>query len=140
MKAAGHGIIEFEVTFDPAASTRIVEDWKEGDALDEAVLSIEVDFTFLGAYSLLAGSLVLWTARRAEGAWRTRGFALVPWCAAMGLFDAVENCLGLVTLHAGRGDAMRSPLMTLFASGKLVVLGLALAYVVRGLVARRATK
>jgi len=136
LQAAGHGIVALELAADRAHVDRILADWAEGEATDDAVVSIQVDFAFLVAYSLLCAALVLWTARAEQGRWRARGFALVPWCLGAGLFDGVENCLGLVTLHVGRGDPVRAPLGAAFAAAKFGILVLVLAFVVRGLVRR----
>lgn len=140
LQAAGHGIVDFELAASAGHVDRILADWTDGEAIDEAVVSIQVDFAFLVAYSLLCASLVLWTARREVGTWRARGFALVPWCLAAGLFDSVENCFGLVNLHLLRGDALRAPLGASFAAAKFGILVLVLAFVVRGLVLRVARR
>lgn len=137
MQAAGHGIVALELAPDPSVVDRILDDWVQGRARDEAILSIQVDFAFLVAYSLLLAGLVVWAARRDEGVWRSRGFALVPWCLAAGLFDAVENCLGLVTLHMNQGDAVRSPVGALFAVAKFTIVVMALAYAARGALRRK---
>ena len=136
LQAAGHGIVALELAPDPAVVDRILDDWAAGGAHDTAMLSIHVDFAFLVAYSLALACLVLWTARAEQGAWRERGFALVPWCLVAGFFDSVENALALVTLHVNAGDPLRAPVGALFALAKFTLIAMALGYTLRGLVRR----
>jgi len=136
LQASGHGIVALELAPDPAVVDQILDGWAAGGAHDTAMLSIQVDFAFLVAYSLALACLVLWTARAEQGAWRSRGFALVPWCLAAGLFDSVENALDLVTLHVNAGDPIRAPVGALFALAKFTLIAMALGYTVRGLIRR----
>lgn len=134
LQRTGHGIVALELAPDPAVVDEILDAWAATGARDTAIVSVQVDFAFLVAYSLAFALLVLFVARADDGVWRSRGFALVPWCLAAGLFDAVENALLLVTLHVNAGDAIRAPLGALFALAKFTILAMAIAYALRGLV------
>lgn len=135
----GFGIVDFEVAADYRRAERILTDWSESGAMDEAKVSVVIDYGFLVVYSLFFAGWTTWTARRlvsrpSASRW---GFALVPWCFVAGLFDTVENSLGLVTLHLNRADPVRSAVMALFAGAKFTILVIVLGYCLWGLWAAR---
>jgi hypothetical protein len=136
--AGGYGILDFELAFTADEAQEIMGAWgSEGH--DAAVASLRFDFLYLTAYGLF-----LWLAIRAVGdALRERGRArMAAPAAAISLLpligaasDVVEDVFLLLVL----GDHLSSagpPLAGAFASVKFFCLGVALAYLLAGLVAR----
>ena len=111
-----------------------------GDAgQDDIRLSLWIDYGFMlvyGAFFTLAGLATRDFARErglrslaAAGRW-------APWCAVgAAIFDALENA-NLLLILGGHGGSVSPPLATACASVKFVLIAVAIAYVVWGLVAR----
>jgi hypothetical protein len=132
------GVIRYEFVGSEDRATEMLAEW--GDAgQDDIRLSLWVDYGFMlvyGAFFTLAGLATRDFARErglralaAAGRW-------APWCAAgAALFDASENA-NLLLILGGHGGSAAAPLATACASVKWVLIGLAIAYVLWGLVVR----
>jgi hypothetical protein len=133
----GPGIVPFEVTGGSDRADEILAEW--GDAgQDAARESLWIDFGFLlayGAFLTLALAAVRDLAR--ERGWRRLaaiGTVVVYFGALSAGFDALENICLLLTID-GAGSAF-PVLATVFASCKFILLAVAIAYLLAGLVLR----
>jgi hypothetical protein len=131
-------ILEFEFVGDQARAARFLSEWGS-DGRDAARLSLWVDFGFMvtyGAFFTLA-ALATRDFAREHGLRALAAAGLVaPFCAAVApVFDAGEN-IGLLLILGGHGGSAAPPLATACASVKWVLIGLAIAYVLWGLVVR----
>lgn len=134
----GHGasISDFEFAGSPARAAQIVAGWgPEGRRL--AHLGLLLDYGYMLSYGLffaLAGFAVCDAARARE--WRRMAGAgtVVPYFAlAAACFDASENVALLLTL-AGHGGGFAPPFATACSSVKWTLIGIAILYVLCGLV------
>jgi hypothetical protein len=135
--AGGHGIVAFEVAFTSGKAHEIMAAWG-ADGHDAARLSLWIDFLYLTAYGLF-----LWLAIRAlRDALVRRGFgrlarpatviSVLPLIAAA--CDALEDVFLLLVLGGRAGSA--GPLLAgSFASVKFLCIGIAILYLLAGLVA-----
>jgi hypothetical protein len=132
------GILEYEFVGDQARAARFLTEWGS-DGRDAVRLSLWVDFGFMvtyGAFFTLA-ALATRDFAREHGLRALAAAGLVaPYCAAIApIFDAGENT-GLLLILGGHGGSAAAPLATACASVKWVLIGLAIAYVLWGLVVR----
>jgi hypothetical protein len=132
------GILEYEFVGDRARAARFLSEWGS-DGRDAARLSLWVDFGFMvtyGAFFTLA-ALATRDFARERGLRALAAAGLVaPFCAANApIFDAGEN-IGLLLILGGHGGSAVPTLATACASVKWVLIGLAIAYVLWGLVVR----
>ena len=131
----GPGIVGFELAFDEEGAERILAEWGE-EGRDAARLSLWLDFLYLtlyGAFWVLAAAAVRDLARRRE--WRRlggAGTAAVVAAAAAPVADALEN-VNLLLVLGGTGGGTTPLLAGVFATVKFLCLGLAVLYVVVGL-------
>lgn len=133
----GPGMVPFELTGGEDRADEILSEWGE-DGQDAARQSLWIDFGFLLAYGTfltLALAAVRDLARRRG--WRRlagAGGIVVSFGALGAAFDALENVCLLLTLD-GAGAAW--PLLaTIFAACKFILIGIAIAYLLAGLLAR----
>jgi hypothetical protein len=135
--AGSHGIVAFEVAFTSGKAHEILVAWGS-DGRHAARLSLWFDFLYLIAYGLF-----LWLAVRALGdTLRARGWerlarpapvvCVLPLIAAA--CDAVEDIFLLLQL-GGRATSIGPPLAGAFASVKFLGTGIALLYLLAGLIA-----
>jgi hypothetical protein len=133
----GPGMVPFELTGGQDRANEILAEWGE-DGQDAARQSLWIDFGFLlayGAFLTLALAAVRDLAR--ERGWRRLaaiGGIVISFGALVATFDALENICLLLTID-GAGTAF--PLLaTIFATCKFVLLAVAIAYLLSGLVMR----
>ncbi|HZV74649.1 MAG TPA: hypothetical protein VFF79_13110 [Conexibacter sp.] len=135
--AGGHGIIAFEVAFTSAKAHEIMSAWG-ADGQHAARLSLWFDFLYLTAYGLF-----LWLAIRAlRDALVRRGWErLVRPAMAISVLpligaacDACENVFLLLVLD-GHVESAGPLLAGSFASVKFLCTGVAVLYLLAGLVA-----
>ena len=132
------GVIQYEFVGSEDRAAEMLAEW--GDAgQDDIRLSLWIDYGFMlvyGAFFTLAGLATRDFAREhgkqalaSVGRW-------APWCAVgAAIFDAGEN-FGLLLILGGHGGSALPPLATACASVKWVLIVVAIAYVLWGLVAR----
>ena len=86
--AAPDGIITLELAGTPAEAERIVDSWERVGALDEAGVSLGLDFLYMPLYAAVLAALVIAVNRRAR--WKVgRAIAWAPFAAAA--LDVVET-------------------------------------------------
>jgi hypothetical protein len=140
--AGGHGIVPFELAGSDERAGEILADWGE-KGRDAARASLWLDFAYLAAYGAF-----LWLAIRAlRDAARRRGWtrfarpgsaiALLPLAGAA--CDAVEDVFLLLVL-GGHGGSAAPAIATAFAIVKFACVGIALLYLLGGLIALGATR
>jgi hypothetical protein len=132
------GVIEFEFVGSEERATEMLAEW--GDAgRDDIRLSLWLDYGFMlayGAFFTLAALATRDFARRSGRGTLAAAGRLAPYCAAAAaVFDAGENTFLLLVL-GGHGGPAAPVLATVCASVKWVLITLAVAYVVWGLVSR----
>lgn len=133
----GPGIITFEVTGGSDRADEILAEWGD-EGQDAARESLWIDFGFLLAYgAFLTLALAATRDLARDRGWRrlaVLGGVVVYFGALAAGFDALENICLLLTID-GAGSAF--PLLaTVFASCKFILLAIAIAYLVAGLVMR----
>lgn len=133
----GPGIVPFELTGGQDRADEILAEWGNEDQ-DAARESLWIDFGFLLAYgTFLTLALAATRDLARQRDWRRLaaiGGVVVSFGALVASFDALENICLLLTID-GAGAAL--PLLaTIFAACKFVLLGLAIAYLLAGLVLR----
>lgn len=136
VRGYGASISDFEFAGSSSRAARIVAEWgSEGRHL--AHLGLLLDYGYMLSYGLffaLAGFAVR-DAARARG-WRrmARAGSVVPYFAlAAACFDASENVALLLTL-GGHGGSFAPPFATACSSIKWALIGIAILYVLCGLV------
>jgi hypothetical protein len=134
----GPGIIDFELAATEDRADEIKGEWGP-DGRDRARLSLIVDYPYLVAYGAFLTLAVAATRDLARGwewrRWAAFGGAIATFPVLGALFDAVENANLLLVLD-DRGAGAAPLLATVFAGGKFLLTGVALLYVLSGLVAR----
>ncbi len=130
----GPGMVPFELTGGQDRADEILAEWGE-DGQDAARESLWIDFGFLLAYgTFLTLALAAIRDLARERGWRrlaALGGIVVPFGALIAAFDALENICLLLTLD-GAGAAL--PLLaTIFAACKFLLLAIAIAYLLAGL-------
>lgn len=131
------GILEFEFVRNADRASRFLSEWgREGR--DSVRLSLIVDYGFMvsyGAFVTLAGLAIRDFGRRQGQRALASAGRVLPWFAAgAAAFDAGENAFLLLTL-GGDGGSAAPVLATACASVKWILIVVALAYVVWGVVA-----
>lgn len=134
----GPGILAYEFVGSADRAAEMLAEW-DGHGRDLARWSLWIDFGFMAGYGafLAFASLATrdWARRHGRSALATAG-TVAPFAAVgAALFDALENTALLLILGGHGGDAA-PPLATVCAVIKFVLVGLAIAYVIWGLVAR----
>jgi hypothetical protein len=135
--SGGPGMVPFELTGGQDRADEILAEWGE-DGQDAARESLWIDFGFLLAYGTFL-TLALASVRdlARERGWRrlaALGGIVVSFGALVAAFDALENICLLLTLD-GAGAAL--PLLaTIFAACKFLLLAIAIAYLLAGLLTR----
>jgi hypothetical protein len=132
--AGGPGIVPFELAGSQDRAEEIMAEWGD-DGQDAARESLWIDFGFLVAYGafLTLAAAATRDLARARG-WRRMariGVVVVYFGALGAAFDAFENTCLLLTLE-GAGSVFPF-LATLFASGKFLLLAVAISYLLIGL-------
>jgi hypothetical protein len=88
--SAPNGIVSFELAGNAAKATRMVSEWRQAGAVDEAGFSLGFDFLYMPLYGMLLAALVIAVARRWARA-RTAG-RFVAWGVFLAVaFDVVET-------------------------------------------------
>lgn len=134
----GPGIVGFELAAGEERVDEILGEWGE-KGRDAARLSLWLDYPYLivyGAFMALAIAAIRDFASR-QG-WRklaAAGQAMVPFPIAAAGLDALEN-IGLLLALEEKGGTAAPLLATVFATGKFILLALALGYIVTGLLRR----
>lgn len=136
LPSATPGILEFEFVRSADRATRFISEWGP-DGRDSVSLSLIVDYGFMvsyGAFVTLAGLAIRdFGAEQGQRALASAGHVLPWFAAAAAAFDAGENAFLLLTL-GGDGGSAGPVLATACASVKWILIVVALAYVVWGLV------
>jgi hypothetical protein len=135
---SGPSIVSLEFAGSASRVEEIFAEWG-AHGRDLARLSLWLDFPFMAAYgaffalaALAIRDFAVATGRRALAA----AGRVAPACAiGAALFDAAENVLWLLLL-GGRGGDLAPPVATACASIKFLLIALAIAYSLWGLVAR----
>ena len=88
-EAAPDGIVTLELAGSPEEAAPIVEEWARVGALDEAGISLGLDFLYMPLYGALLAGLVIAVAQRAG---KERWGRLVAWAPFVAVaFDVVET-------------------------------------------------
>jgi len=140
--AGGHGIVAFEVAYTHGKAQGILTAWG-AKGHDAAVASLWFDFLYLTAYGLF----LFLAVRALRDALAARGFArlarpggTIAVLALVGAAcDAVEDAFLLLQL-GGRAQSIGPPLAGAFASVKFACTGLAVLYLLAGLLTLAATR
>jgi hypothetical protein len=138
MDTGGPGIIAFEFAGSEERAAEILADWGE-DGIDAAKASLWLDFAYIAAYgSFLV--LAAWATRDlalSRGWHRMAAFgtAVIPFAAAAGAFDAIED-VGLLLAVDRRGGDLAPRLAQICASLKFALLAVTIVYLLAGLLLR----
>jgi hypothetical protein len=132
------GVIEYEFVGSAGRAARFLSEWGS-DGHDAVRLSLWVDYGFMIAYGAFFALAALATRDFARENGRSAladAGVVAPFCAiGAALFDAGENTFLLLTL-GGHGVSAAPVLATVCASVKWVLITLAVAYAIWGLVSR----
>ena len=140
--SSGPTILAFEFAGSQSRAAQIMAEWG-AEGRSAAHLSLLLDYGYMLSYGLffcLAGLAIRDTAR-ARG-WRRLAAAgvVVPFFAlAAAAFDATENIALLLRL-AGNGGSFAPPFATVCSTIKFTLIGIAILYVLCGLVFRVSTR
>ncbi len=134
----GPSILGLEFAGSQQRAAEIMAEWGS-HGRDLARASLWIDFGFMlsyGTFFTLAALATRDFARERDlRALAIAGIATPFFAAAAALFDAAENIAWLLVL-GGRGGSFAPPFATACASLKFLLIGLAIAYVLWGLVSR----
>ena len=136
--AGGPGIVSFEFAWSEERVRDILGEWGE-EGRDAARLSLWLDYGYLllyGAFWALAAAAIRDFARRLL--WRrlaAAGSVIVAFPVAAAVLDALENA-GLLLALDGRGGDWAPLVAGVCASGKFLLIGVAIGYVLIGLARR----
>jgi hypothetical protein len=136
--SSGPTILAFEFAGSSARAAQIMAEWG-AKGRSAAHLSLLLDYGYMLSYSLffcVAGLAIRDTAR--VRGWRRLAAAgvVIPFFAiAAAAFDATENVALLLTL-AGSGSSFAPPFAAVCSSIKFTLIGIAILYVLCGLVLR----
>jgi hypothetical protein len=134
----GPSILGFEFAGSEQEAARIMAEW--GDhGRDLARWSLWIDFGFMLSY----GAFFTLAAIATRDYARERGLHLLgmagvvtpPFAASAALFDFAEN-IALLLVLGGHGGSLAPPFATVCASFKFLLIALAIAYVLWGLLSR----
>jgi hypothetical protein len=137
--AGGPGIVPFELAGSTARMEEILAEWGERGR-DAARLSLWLDFAYLAAYGMF-----LWLAiralrdaalRRARTGFARLGERIAPLPLVAAACDAVED-VALLLVLGGRGGSAAPALAAAFASVKFACVGIAVLYLLGGLLMLR---
>jgi hypothetical protein len=132
----GPSILGLEFAGSQERAAEILAEWGS-HGRDLARLSLWLDFGFMlsyGAFFTLAGLATRDFARRRQLRALAAAGLVAPFCAAAAaLFDAAENVVWLLVL-GGHGGSFGPPFATACASLKFLLIAVAIAYVLWGLV------
>jgi hypothetical protein len=135
MDAGGPGIVGFELAGSQDRAAEILADWGD-DGIDAAKASLWIDYAYILAYGTFL-VLAAWATRdlaEARG-WRRMaafGTAAIPFAAAVGAFDAIED-VGLLLAVNGHGGDLAPRLAQICASLQFALLAVTIAYLLAGL-------
>ncbi len=136
--AGGPGIIGFELAGSEERAREILADWGD-DGRDAARWSLWLDYPFLIANAIFWTLAVLAVRDAATARRQTRfarfGTAIARFPLAAATLDAMENVGLLLTLGRHAGD-FAPRLAAIAATGKFIFSGVALLFVIAGLVMR----
>jgi hypothetical protein len=134
--SSGPGIIAFEFAGTQSRAAQIMAEWG-AKGRSAAHLSLMLDYGYMLSYGLLfaLAGFAIRDAARARGWLRLAAIgAVVPFFAlAAAAFDATENVALLFTL-AGKGGSFAAPFAAVCSTVKFTLIGIAILYVVCGLV------
>jgi hypothetical protein len=138
MDTGGPGIVGFEFAGSEERSAEILADWGD-DGTEAAKASLWLDFAYILAYGTFL-VLAAWATRDlAESrGWRRMaaiGTAVIPFAAAAGAFDAIED-VGLLLAVDQHGGDLAPRLAQICASLKFALLAVTIAYLLAGLLLR----
>jgi hypothetical protein len=123
--AAPDGIITLELAGTPEEATRIVDSWAEEGALDEAGVSLGLDFLYMPLYAAVLAALVVAVNRRR---WKLgTAVAWVPFVAAA--FDVVETVALVRVVDDPAVDGLPA-VARAFALGKFALLTVTVLFIV----------
>ncbi|MFL5908549.1 MAG: hypothetical protein ACJ75Z_13245 [Solirubrobacterales bacterium] len=136
--AGGPGIVGFEFAGTQQRATEILADWG-GSGTDAAKASLWIDYAYIVAYGTFL-VLASWATRdlAQERGWRRMaafGLAAIPFAAAAGAFDAIED-VGLLLAVNGHGGDVAPRLAQVCATLKFLLLAVTIAYLLVGVVLR----
>jgi hypothetical protein len=124
--AAPDGIITLELAGTPAEASRIVDEWAREGALDEAGVSLGLDFLYMPLYAALLAGIVVAVNRRPR--WRIgSAVAWAPFIAAA--LDVVET-VALVRVVDDPSVDGWAAVARAFALGKFALLIVTVLFVV----------
>jgi hypothetical protein len=136
----GASILGFEFAGSEQGATQIMAEWGE-HGRDLARWSLWIDFGFMlsyGAFFTLAAIATRDFARERDlHLLGTAGVVTPIFAASAALFDAAENIALLIVL-GGDGGSLAAPFAAVCASLKFLLIALAIAYVLWGLLRRLA--
>jgi hypothetical protein len=134
MDTGGPGIIGFEVAGTEDRAAEILADWG-GRGTDAAKASLWIDYAFIVAYSAFLILAAVATRELAERRGWSRmaafGVAVVPFAAATGAFDAIED-VGLLLAVNQHGGALAPRLGQVCAIAKFTLLAVTIGYLLAG--------
>jgi len=134
MDTGGPGIIGFEVAGTEDRAAEILADWG-GRGTDAAKASLWIDYAFIVAYSAFLILAAVATRELAERRGWSRmaafGAAVVPFAAAAGAFDAMED-VGLLLAVNQHGGALAPRLGQVCAIAKFTLLAVTIGYLLAG--------
>jgi hypothetical protein len=123
--AAPNGIVTLELAGTPEEATRIVDSWEREGALDEAGVSLGLDFLYMPLYAALLAGLVVGVNRRR---WKIgSAIAWAPFVAAA--FDVVETVSLVHVVDDPSVDGWPA-VARAFALGKFALLIVAVLFIV----------
>jgi hypothetical protein len=138
MDTGGPGIVGFELAGTQERGAEILADWGS-KGIDAAKASLWIDYAYIVAYgtflvlaSMATRDLAIERGWRRMAAW---GVAVVPFAAAGAAFDAIED-VGLLLAVDQHGGALAPRLAQVCASLKFALTGIAVIYLLAGLVMR----
>jgi hypothetical protein len=134
MDAGGPGIIGFELAGSEDRAAEILADWGSS-GIDAAKASLWIDYAFIVAYAAFLALAAVATRELAERRGWSRmaavGVAVVPFAAAAGAFDAIED-VGLLLAVDQHGGALALRLAQVCAIAKFTLLAVTIAYLLAG--------
>ena len=134
MDTGGPGIIGFELAGTEERAAEILADW--GDrGTDAAKASLWIDYAYIVAYTIFL-VLAAWATRelaerRGWARMAALGVAVVPFAAAVGAFDAIEDVALLLSVDQ-HGGALAPRLGQVCAVAKFALFAVTLAYLLTG--------
>jgi hypothetical protein len=138
----GPGIIGLEFAGDRERVEEILADWGD-EGHDAALASLWIDYAYMAAYgafwALAAGATRDLARRRHWRRFAAFGGTAVYLPITAAALDALEN-VGLLLAVGGRGGDTAPAVASVCAAGKFFSIGVAVLYVVAGLIRRLASR